>query len=95
VVSTSEPELRRFGDTSEYAMPMCVSALTVDTESTRRISRNQTSTSRVKLYSGNKTMYCDMTPESQKCAVRETPQRRPLLDNGSLGTLPQQRISTK
>jgi hypothetical protein len=25
--------------------------------------------------------YCDMTPERQKCAVREAPQRHPLLDN--------------
>jgi hypothetical protein len=25
-----------------------------------------------------------MTPERTKCAVREAPQRRPLLDNGSL-----------
>jgi hypothetical protein len=33
-----------------------------------------------------------MTPELWKCAVREAPQRRPLLDNGSLGTFPQQRL---
>jgi hypothetical protein len=26
-------------------------------------------------------LYCDMTPESRKCAVREVQQRRPLLDN--------------
>jgi hypothetical protein len=36
--------------------------------------------------------YCDMTPERWKCAVREAPQRRSLLDNGSLGTFQQQRI---
>jgi hypothetical protein len=30
-------------------------------------------------------------PERRKCAVREAPQRRPLLDNGSLGTFPKQR----
>jgi hypothetical protein len=36
-------------------------------------------------------MYCDMTPERRKCAARETLQRRYLLDNGSLGTFPQQR----
>jgi hypothetical protein len=29
-------------------------------------------------------IYCDMTPECQKCAVREALQRCPLLDNGSL-----------
>jgi hypothetical protein len=34
-----------------------------------------------------------MTPERRKRAVREAPQSRPLLDNGSLGTFPQQRIS--
>jgi hypothetical protein len=28
--------------------------------------------------------YCDMTPERQTCAVREAPQKRPLLDNGTL-----------
>jgi hypothetical protein len=39
-------------------------------------------------------LYCDMMPERRKCAVRETPQRRPLLDNGSLNTFPQQRIGT-
>jgi hypothetical protein len=33
-----------------------------------------------------------MTPEHQKCAVREAPQRCPLLDNGLLGTFPQQRV---
>jgi hypothetical protein len=27
-----------------------------------------------------------MTPERRKCAVREAPQRCPLLDNGSLNT---------
>jgi hypothetical protein len=27
-----------------------------------------------------------MTPERRKCAIREAPQRRPLLDNGSLGS---------
>jgi hypothetical protein len=32
-----------------------------------------------------------MTPERRKCAVREALQRRPLLDNGSLDTRPQQR----
>jgi hypothetical protein len=31
-------------------------------------------------------------PEGRKCAVREAPQRRPLLDNGSLDTFTQQRI---
>jgi hypothetical protein len=36
--------------------------------------------------------YCDMTPERRKCAIREAPQRRLLLDNASLGTFPQQRI---
>jgi hypothetical protein len=33
-----------------------------------------------------------MTPERLKCAVREAPQRRLLLYNGSLGTFPQQRM---
>jgi hypothetical protein len=33
-----------------------------------------------------------MTPERRKCAVREALQRRPLLDNGSLSTFPQQRV---
>jgi hypothetical protein len=33
-----------------------------------------------------------MTPERRKCAVREAPQRRPLLDNGSIDIFPQQRI---
>jgi hypothetical protein len=33
-----------------------------------------------------------MTPERRKCAVREASQRRPMLDNGSLDTCPQQRI---
>jgi hypothetical protein len=28
--------------------------------------------------------YFDMTPERRKCAVREAPQRHPLLANGSL-----------
>jgi hypothetical protein len=37
--------------------------------------------------------YCDMTPERRKCAVREAPQRRPLLDNGSLGAFHQQQIN--
>jgi hypothetical protein len=37
-------------------------------------------------------IYCDMTPERRKCAVGEALQRRPLLDNGSLGTFPRQRI---
>jgi hypothetical protein len=36
--------------------------------------------------------YCDMTPERRKCGVRETQERRPLLDNDSLGTFPHQRI---
>jgi hypothetical protein len=36
--------------------------------------------------------YCGMTPERRKCAVRDSPQRRPLLDNVSLDTLPQQWI---
>jgi hypothetical protein len=31
-----------------------------------------------------------MTPEGWKCAVRKAPQRRPLLDNGSLGMFAQQ-----
>jgi hypothetical protein len=39
----------------------------------------------------HKSLNCDMTPERRKCAVREAPQRRPLLDNDSLGTCPQQR----
>jgi hypothetical protein len=34
-----------------------------------------------------------MTPERRKCAVREAPQRCPLLDNGSLDTFRQQRIA--
>jgi hypothetical protein len=29
-----------------------------------------------------------MTPECRKCAVREAPQRLPLLDNSSLNTFP-------
>jgi hypothetical protein len=33
-----------------------------------------------------------MTPARRKCAVRETPQRRQLLDNDSLDTFPQQGI---
>jgi hypothetical protein len=33
-----------------------------------------------------------MTPERRKYAVKEAPQRRPLLDNGSLDTFSQQRI---
>lgn len=37
-------------------------------------------------------LHCDMTPERRKCAVRETPQRCPMLDNGSLDTCPQKRI---
>jgi hypothetical protein len=36
--------------------------------------------------------YYDMTPERRKCAVREAPQRRPLLDNDSLCMFQQQRI---
>jgi hypothetical protein len=34
-----------------------------------------------------------MTLGRRKCAVREAPQGGPLLDNGSLGKFPQQRIS--
>jgi hypothetical protein len=37
--------------------------------------------------------YCDMTPERWKRAVREAPQKCPLLDNGTPGTSPQQRVS--
>jgi hypothetical protein len=37
-------------------------------------------------------MYLDMTPERRKCAVRQVLQGHPLLDNGSIGTFPQQRI---
>jgi hypothetical protein len=33
-----------------------------------------------------------MTPERLKCAVRQAPQRYPLLDNGSLGMFPQQQM---
>jgi hypothetical protein len=33
-----------------------------------------------------------MTPERRKCAIKEALQRRPLLDNGSLGMFPRQRI---
>jgi hypothetical protein len=40
-------------------------------------------------------IYCNMTPERRKYAVREASQRRPLLDNGCLGTFPQQRIGTR
>jgi hypothetical protein len=40
-------------------------------------------------------LYCDMTPERRKCTVRKATQRRPLLDNGWLGTFPQQRMSTR
>jgi hypothetical protein len=36
--------------------------------------------------------YSDMTPEHRKCAVREAPQRRPLLDNGALGMFALQRV---
>jgi hypothetical protein len=36
--------------------------------------------------------YCDTTPERRKCAVREALQRRQLLNNGSLGTYPRERI---
>jgi hypothetical protein len=36
-----------------------------------------------------------MTPERRKYVVREAPQRRQLLDNGSLDTFPKQRISTQ
>jgi hypothetical protein len=39
--------------------------------------------------------YRDTTPESRKCEVREAPQRCPLLDNGSLGTFPLQRIGLR
>jgi hypothetical protein len=35
-------------------------------------------------------LYCDMTPQRRRSAVRETQQRRPVLDNGSLDTCPQQ-----
>jgi hypothetical protein len=38
-------------------------------------------------------LYCDMMTERRKCAIREAPQRYPLLGNGSLGTFPQQRLS--
>jgi hypothetical protein len=31
-------------------------------------------------------LYYGMTPERRKCAVREAPQRCPLLDNGSVST---------
>jgi hypothetical protein len=33
-----------------------------------------------------------MTPERRKCAVRKAPQRRPVLDNRSLGAFQQERI---
>jgi hypothetical protein len=46
------------------------------------------------VYAFNLRLYCDMTSERLKCAVREAPQRRPLLDNSSLNTFPQQRIDT-
>jgi hypothetical protein len=39
-------------------------------------------------------MYCDMTPERRKCAVRGAPQKRQLLDNGSIGTFALQRMGT-
>jgi hypothetical protein len=46
----------------------------------------------VYMYECTVCMYCDMTPEHWKCAVRKAPHRRPLLDNGSLGTFPEQWI---
>jgi hypothetical protein len=33
-------------------------------------------------------IYCDMTPESGKCAVREAQQRHLLLDNGKVNIVP-------
>jgi hypothetical protein len=35
-----------------------------------------------------------MTPERLKCAVREAPQRSPLLDNDPVNTLPLKRVTT-
>jgi hypothetical protein len=36
-----------------------------------------------------------MAPKRQECSVREARQRRPLLDNVSLGVFPQQRMGTR
>jgi hypothetical protein len=39
--------------------------------------------------------YFDRTPERRKFAVREAPQKYPLLENGSLEMFPQQQMSTQ
>jgi hypothetical protein len=50
--------------------------------------------SRIYSYSSEKTVkYWDTAPERRKCAVREAPQRRLLLDNDPVNIFPLKHVS--